>query len=254
MTQRGAYIPSRNIALFLDVDGTLIEIAATPDSVKVPAALRNTLQLAAEREQGALALISGRCIRELDRLFAPCVFPAAGQHGLERRDALGNLILPAINTEILRPVRAELVELVQRHSGLLLEDKGTSLAMHFRLAPKCEPQVRAAMTDCMQRLGGHFVLRDGKCVLELVPAGYSKRAAVEAFMLEPPFAGRVPVFVGDDTSDEDGFAAVNALGGYSIRVGSAGASAARYRFVSVSAVIRWLRERNTTLARASTKR
>jgi len=254
MTQRGAYIPSRNIALFLDVDGTLIEIAATPDAVKVPAALRNTLQLAAEREQGALALISGRCIRELDRLFAPYIFPAAGQHGLERRDALGNVILAAIDGEVLQSARANLVELVQQHTGLLLEDKGRSLAMHYRLAPKCESLVHTAMTECMQALGGRFALRTGKCVLELVPTGYSKRAAVEAFMLEPPFAGRVPVFVGDDTSDEDGFEAVNALGGYSIRVGGSGASAARYRFVSVSAVIRWLRERNTTLARASSKR
>lgn len=244
MTLRGAFIPERNIALFLDVDGTLLEIAATPDAVKVPAALRNTLQLAAAREHGALALISGRSIGELDRLFAPCVFSAAGQHGLERRNAQGRLMRPDIDFESLRPARAALAGLQARHKGLLLEDKGAALAMHYRLAPQYESLVHGVMNELAAPLAGRFVLRSGKCVLELAPAGYSKRTAIETFMSEAPFAGRTPVFVGDDITDEDGFAAVNALGGYSIRVGASAASAARYRFGSVPAVIAWLRERN----------
>jgi trehalose 6-phosphate phosphatase len=251
MTQRGAFVPESNIALFLDVDGTLLEIAATPDAVKVPAALRNTLQLAFERENGALALISGRCIRELDRLFAPCVFPAAGQHGLERRDAQGQLFRPTVDLAALQPAREELLCLLEQRPGLLLEDKGASLALHYRLVPQLESQVWAVVTDCALNLGDRFVVRSGKCVIELGPAGYTKRDAVIAFMSEAPFAGREPVFIGDDVTDEDGFEAVNALGGYSILVGDSRTSQAHHRFANVQAVIKWLRERNTKLKKAA---
>ncbi len=244
MTMRGSFVPDHNIALFLDVDGTLLEIASTPDTVRVPAALRNTLQLAATREHGALALISGRSIAELDRLFAPYCFPAAGQHGLERRDATGTVSRPEIDTETLRGARDALAQLQLRNKGLLLEDKGTALAMHYRLALNCEALVREAMSHLVEPLSDRFVLRAGKCVLELAPRGYSKRTAIEAFMHEAPFNGRTPVFVGDDVTDEDGFEAVNALGGYSVRVGKLDRSAANYCFGGVSAVIAWLRERN----------
>lgn len=245
MTLRAPFIPERNTALFLDVDGTLLEIASTPHDVKVPAALRNTLQLAAAREGGALALISGRSLSELDRLFAPAVFPAAGQHGLERRDAQGRVVIrPQIDTRLLRRAREVLAHLESQHKGLLLEDKGSALAMHYRLAPQFESTVRAEMMQLVEPLDGRFVLRKGKCVLELSPAGFSKRGAIEAFMAEAPFSGRTPVFVGDDVTDEDGFEAVNALGGYSIRVGSLTDTQAQYSFGSVSGVIAWLRERN----------
>lgn len=247
MTVPGAFVSERDIALFLDVDGTLLEIAATPDAVRVPRALRDTLQSVAGHEGGALALISGRTIRELDRLFAPCVFPAAGQHGLERRDAQGKLMRPHVDTELLRPARETLSRIGARHMGLLLEDKGSALAMHYRSAPQLALMVHAEMVKLAKPLESQFVLRKGKFVLELAPAGYSKRTAIEAFMTEAPFAGRVPVFVGDDVTDEDGFAAVNALGGHSIRVGNDEATVARSRLASVSAVVAWLRERNVTL-------
>ena len=171
MTLRGTFIRERNIALFLDVDGTLLEIASTPAAVKVPAALRNTLELAAVRENGALALISGRRISELDRLFAPCLFPAAGKHGFERRDAEGRLMQPALDAEPLQPAREALFRLQLMHKGLLFEDKGAALAMHYRLAPKCESVVREAMAQIAAPLAGQFVLRPGKCVLEITPAG-----------------------------------------------------------------------------------
>jgi trehalose 6-phosphate phosphatase len=127
---------------------------------------------------------------------------------------------------------------------LLLEDKGTALAVHYRAAPQLQSLVEAEMARLAKPLESRFVLRKGKCVLELAPAGFSKRAAIEAFMTEPPFAGRIPVFLGDDVTDEDGFAAVNALGGHSIRVGSDAATAARSRFADVAAAVAWLRERN----------
>jgi len=244
MSLRGSFIPQTDVALFLDVDGTLLEIAATPEAVRVPAALRNTLHLAAKRESGALALISGRAINELDRLFAPHVFPAAGQHGVEIRDPNGKVTHPVIDASHLDEARAVLAELVTHYKGLQLEDKGSALALHFRQAPQHERAVMVVMVGLADQLREKFVLRDGKCVVELTPRGYSKRGAIEAFMREAPFAGRTPVFIGDDVTDEDGFEAVNALGGYSVRVGDLAATAARFRFSSVSTVIAWLRERN----------
>ena len=244
MTLRGSFIPDRNIALFLDVDGTLLEIAKSPSAVKVPAALRNTLELSALREGGALALISGRSISELDRLFAPGVFCSSGLHGLERRDSLGRISRPDIDTTALDSIRAPLNELSGRYRGLLFEDKGLSLAMHYRLAPTAEPVVRETMDSLAKQLADKFELRRGKCVLELLPRGYSKRTAVEAFMKEEPFANRIPVFIGDDVSDEDGFIAVNEMGGCSIRVGHPAPTNAQYYFGSERAVIAWLRERN----------
>jgi trehalose 6-phosphate phosphatase len=212
--------------------------------VRVPAALRNTLQLAAKREDGALALISGRTIAELDRLFAPLVLPAAGQHGVEIRDFKGNLSIPHIEAKQLDPAREVVRELVRHYQGLLLEDKGSSLAVHFRQAPQYERAAMEVMSELAHQLREKFVLRDGKCVMELTPRGYSKRGAIEAFMRQPPFAGRIPLFIGDDVTDEEGFEAVNALGGYSVRVGDLAATAAKFRFGSVSTVVAWLRERN----------
>jgi trehalose 6-phosphate phosphatase len=248
MTLRGNFIAESDIALFLDVDGTLVEIAQSPESVRVPASLRNTLDLASERVSGALALISGRKLGDLDQLFAPSIFPAAGQHGFERRDYSGNLILPLVDLTRLETARNHLVALVQRHPGLLLEDKGSGLALHYRNAPHLEASLRQLMNELLICAAPQFELKPGKFVFELTPAGYSKRTAIEAFMQEEPFVGRTPVFVGDDITDEDGFAAVNALGGYSIRVGADKSvhTAAKFHFASVSAVVAWLRERNVS--------
>jgi trehalose 6-phosphate phosphatase len=247
MTLRGRFVPEQDLALFLDVDGTLLEIAATPDAVRVPASLRNTLELASQREQGALALVSGRTIASLDELFAPSQFPMAGQHGLERRSAAGALWRAPINEKALSRARDHLQTLQVRHAGLLLEDKGCALALHYRQTPALAEQLTEELETLQQELAPHLQLKLGKCVLELMPAGFSKRTAIEAFMREAPFAGRIPVFVGDDITDEDGFAAVNELGGYSIRVGEPTINtAARHFFGSVSGVIAWLRERNLT--------
>jgi trehalose 6-phosphate phosphatase len=148
----------------------------------------------------------------------------------------------------LAPARNLLIALVERHPGLLLEDKGSGLALHYRHAPHLEAALRQLMDELLISLAPQFELKPGKYVLELTPAGYSKRTAIEAFMKEAPFAGRTPVFVGDDITDEDGFSAVNALSGYSVRVGSEpkAHTAARFQFGSVSAVVAWLRERNVS--------
>lgn len=249
MTLRGRFIPERSLALFLDVDGTLLELAASPDAVRVPAALRNTLELASQREAGALALVSGRTLDDLDRLFAPCRFPALGQHGFERRDARGRVRRAGIDHRLLEPVRDRLRAWLLERDNLVLEEKTTALALHYRRAPHLQSEARDMMEAAAELLAPHYQLRKGKCVYELAPACCSIRAALEAFMSEAPFAGRVPVFVGDDETDEQGFDAVNALGGYSIRVGRVARSAARYQFATVSGVIAWLRERNTNMRR-----
>jgi trehalose 6-phosphate phosphatase len=249
MTLRGRFIPEGALALFLDVDGTLLELAASPDAVRVPAALRNTLELAAQREGGALALVSGRSLDALDRLFAPSRFPACGQHGSERRDTHGRVTFARVDQALLEPVRDQLRARLDPRRSLVLEEKSTALALHYRRAPHLQREAGQIMQSAAAALGPHYRLRTGKCVYELTPACCSIRAAIEAFMSEAPFAGRTPVFVGDDDTDEEGFDAVNALGGYSIRVGRQVRSAARFQFATVSGVIAWLRERNTSMRR-----
>jgi trehalose 6-phosphate phosphatase len=244
VSSRAAFIRDEPLALFLDVDGTLLEIAATPDRVRVPASLRNTLQLNFDREQGALALLSGRSLDELDELFAPCVFPASGKHGLEVRLPSGKVIRPEIDGSMLDRARSWLRILAKENRGLLMEDKGAALAMHCRLAPKFAPEIEIVMNEMAAELGEAFVVRPGKCVYELMPSGIDERSAIQLLMKEAQFAGRTPVFVGDDPTDEVGFQAVNEMGGHSIRVGNLEETAAQYRFSSVSTVVAWLRDRN----------
>jgi trehalose 6-phosphate phosphatase len=235
-------IPAREHAraLFLDVDGTLLEIAETPQAVHVPARLRHALTVAADREAGALALVSGRKISDLDALFQPQRFPAAGVHGLERRNAAGGFIEPAIDHHALDQARVHLTQMARSRPGLLIEDKRWALAAHFRKVPHLEDEIRAVMESLCRTLQPHFCLQTGKRVIELKPAVHSKRTAIASFMREPPFAGRLPVFIGDDDTDEDGFAAVNEQGGLSIRVGYAMPTVARWRLANVNEVIRWL--------------
>jgi trehalose 6-phosphate phosphatase len=244
MSARAAFIRDQNIALFLDVDGTLLEIAATPDRVRVPSSLRNTLKLSFDREQGALALISGRSLADLDALFGPSRFPAAGKHGLEIRLPSGDVVRPDIDPSALDRARRWLSFFAKEHRGLLLEDKGVALAMHYRLAPGMARDVAIVMNELCADLGEEFVVRPGKCVYQIMPRGFDERSAIELLMRDEVFAGRTPVFVGDDPTDEVGFQAVNSMGGHSIRVGDLEQTSARYRFSHVSTVVAWLRDRN----------
>jgi trehalose 6-phosphate phosphatase len=229
-------------ALFLDVDGTLLEIAETPQSVHASHSLKQLLEKLEARLEGALALISGRSIENLDQLFAPLRLCASGIHGLERRDALGTFIDPAFDASALAAAHEELDRFVQQHEGLLLEDKRYSLALHFRLAPELADRVHDTMRSVLARLGPQFTLQAGKCVLELRPAAWNKGVAVSAFMQEAPFRGRTPLYIGDDVTDEDAFEVVNALQGQSIRVGGGSDTHAQHHLADVDAVIRWLRD------------
>lgn len=229
------------LALFLDVDGTLIEIAETPRAVVVPQSLKTLLNDLSVRLDGALALVSGRSVADLDGLFAPYKFTASGVHGCERRDTTGCMVRPQIDTAQLTAVRNELALWAREHPELLIEDKSYALAVHYRKAPRLEEIVRAHVAALLVQAGGGFELHRGKFVCEIRPAGFSKRGAVQAFMQRPPFAGRRPVFIGDDVTDEDGFAMVNALNGYSIRVGDNSPTQAKHRLANVEQVIEWLR-------------
>lgn len=228
-------------ALFLDVDGTLLDIAQRPDQVdthKIDCELVEGLQRAAD---GALALISGRSLVQLDELFAPLRLAAAGQHGFERRDVQGRRHRHRFPAEMLKPAAQAIRDFAGRHQGLVFEDKGASVALHYRLAPELADAALEAVRSAAAALGGMVEVQGGKMVWELKPAGADKGSAIEEFMREPPFAGRTPVFLGDDATDEHGFRVVNRLGGHSIKVGD-GDTAARWRLADPAAARAWLRE------------
>lgn len=228
-------------ALFLDVDGTLLDIAERPDLVdtnKVDTALVEGLQRVA---QGALALISGRSLVQLDAMFAPLRLAAAGQHGFERRDVQGKRHRHRFPVETLRPAAAAIRDFASRHEGLVFEDKGASVALHYRLAPGLADRALEAVRLAAASLGDTVQIQGGKMVWELKPAGADKGLAIDEFMREAPFAGRTPVFLGDDVTDEYGFRVVNRLHGHSIKVGQ-GETAALWRLPHPSAARAWLRQ------------
>lgn len=229
-------------ALFLDVDGTLLEIAQTPQDVRVSEDLKTLLCELSAQLDGALALVSGRSLQNLDALFAPYQFSAAGLHGLERRDALGCIHRPALDPHRLDAARAELQRFVVAHEGVLLEDKGYGLALHFRRAPHLAPEASDAAAAALAQLSSEFMLQSGKCVFEIRMRSHDKGTAIADFMREPPFRARIPVFLGDDLTDENGFAVVNSMEGVSVRVGPTGATLARHELRGVQDVLRWLRE------------
>ncbi len=230
-----------SLALFLDVDGTLLEIAATPRSVRVDPSLNELLRALLLGTGGALALVSGRSIAEMDALFLPLTLSAAGLHGFERRSASGSYDcrrLPA--APALEKARDRMLQLANQHAGLLVEDKRFALALHYRRAPQLESVVAGAMTEIAASVRPEFELQMGKMVAELRPAGSTKGAAVAEFMGEHPFRGRYPIYIGDDLTDESAFEWINGAGGLSIAVNVGGATAAKERLPNVSAVRAWL--------------
>jgi len=231
---------ARRCAFFFDVDGTLAEIQPRPELVFIPPPTLAALERL-HADGIPVAVISGRPLAQLDALLAPLQLPAAGVHGAERRDAEGELRNLALDARQLERIQRELAEACSEHPGLHLENKGVAFALHFRLAPQLEQIARELAEHFAERYAEVLSLQPGKCVFELKPRGASKGEVIRAFMEEVPFAGRTPVFVGDDLTDEAGFAAVNALGGRSIKVGE-GPSEARERLPSVHAVGGWLEQ------------
>jgi trehalose 6-phosphate phosphatase len=226
-------------AYFLDVDGTLLDIAATPDAVCVDTALLGLIARLYRESGGAMALVSGRAISDLEKLLGTLRLPLAGQHGLERRDAAGRLWMHAALPAAKCAIKEALAPVLQRHPGLLLEDKGLTLALHYRLAPHLASYAHRLMGRLAEDASAGLEVQLGKRVAEVKPSGIDKGTAVAEYLLESPFKGRRPVFIGDDLNDEHGFAEVNKLDGISIKVGK-GRSCARYRLPDVAAVRRWL--------------
>jgi trehalose 6-phosphate phosphatase len=206
--------------LFLDVDGTLVEFAATPAEVRIDPSLAALIDRGSQALNGALAIVSGRTLADLDRLFAPNRWPAAGLHGLERRDAHGRTTAPSQGRTRLETARAMLEAFASQQPGVLVEDKGASIAVHYRRAPELESHLTRLVEQLVRDLGSEFDLQPGACVLELRIRGPNKADAIQAFLAEPPFAGRIPLFAGDDLTDLDAFAAVERAGGLSISVGN----------------------------------
>lgn len=236
---------SPEFAYFLDFDGTLLEIAARPDRVCADVSLRRLLSDLRRACDGAVALISGRRIVDIDALLDAPGLPVAGMHGLERRDARGRWHCPPAGT-IPEALRNRLAALEACYPGLLVEDKGATIAVHYRQRPALASWLHRLLARYLQPLPQLTVLR-GKCVLEIRPRGGDKGTAVAAFLDEAPFAGRRPVFIGDDVTDEDGFTQVNRRGGLSIKVGR-GRTGAALRLADVAEVRQWLADCRPTAA------
>ena len=233
--------PRPDWALFLDFDGTLVDFAPRPDEVRPSPDLVPALERAAEFLGRAVAVVTGRPIAEIDHWLDSGVAAVAGLHGGERRSADGRLAPVAVASpprDEVERARSRLARVAQANDGVFFEDKGCTFALHFREAPE---RGRA----CAEAVAGlespAFEVLRGSAVAELRPRGVHKGAAIAGYMTEPPFAGRTPVFVGDDVTDEDGFRTVNEMGGISVLAGPARPTAARHRLAGVASVLAWLR-------------
>lgn len=228
--------PSPQWAWFCDIDGTLIELASEPSSLRKSHHLPELLDTVRRRVGGALALISGRTVSNMLELIAPLELPLAGCHGLERRLADGR-VLRATPSPRMERARRILRDFVDRHDGVFLEDKTLTLALHYRQAP----QLEAACRRVVERVSaGELGLLAGKMVFEVKPRTSSKGTALGAFMETEPFCGRRPVFLGDDQTDEDGFKAAAARGGLGILVGPPRPTHATFRLADVASLHVWL--------------
>ena len=232
-------------ALFLDVDGTLVEFNDDPAAVRVQPQVLDAVGAISDRLRGAVALVSGRPLAQLDALFAPLRLPAAGLHGHQfRGDAQAAADIPADTSAFLHDLHRAAAHLAVAHPGVLVEDKGVSLALHWRAAPQAGESVAAFARERIAAMAG-YRLQPGDHVIEFVPEGSDKGRALERMMARPPFAGRVPVFVGDDLTDEFGFAAANRSGGWSVLVGARAGSAATHALADTDAVHAWLQANAT---------
>ena len=241
MTQPIAAPPParREWAYFLDFDGTLLDLAPTPDAIVVDAALPALLDNLRRVCGGAVALVSGRALDDLERRLALPALIKAGQHGLERRDAAGQLHCHATPLQAKQIIRQALAPFIAAHPALLLEDKGLTLALHYRQAPELATEALDLLQRLVNEADHGLMVQQGKSVFEVRPAGIDKGTTLADYLAEPPFLGRRPVFVGDDRSDEQAFELVNKRRGISVGVGT-GTLNAHYRLPGVAAVRAWL--------------
>jgi trehalose 6-phosphate phosphatase len=230
-------VPERT-AFFLDFDGTLADFNDDPAAVFLPDRERRSLELLAEATKGAVAIVSGRAVADIDRMLHPLKLPAAGAHGVERRNAKGELFRAAIPEAPLAAARSRLQGLARLHKGLLVEEKPGSIALHFRRRPELEPQCLEIARGIAQKNDELRILH-GKMVIEFKAGNVTKADAVAAFLKEEPFRSRRPFFAGDDSTDEDVFAGMLELRGISVKVGP-GVTGAAYRAAGIDAFRDWL--------------
>ena len=232
-------LPAGQWALFLDIDGTLLEHAAHPDAVFVSDELRSLLGVIDERLGGAVAFITGRSVEVADRLFHPLKLRVAGLYGLEHRLTPDGPIVAA-DTPADMAALADAIEAELDDDQVHIERKGPVLAIHTRAAPHLLARATQLVEQALAELPKGYRVIPGNAGVELMPLEAAKGAAVRRFMAIPPFAGRRPVFLGDDTADENGFEAINEAGGISIRVRPRGPTVAQYGLDDVSHAIDWL--------------
>lgn len=207
-------------ALFLDVDGTILDIAESPEEVCVPDELRGALESLHERLGGALALISGRTVDNLDRLFAPLRLPASGGHGVQWRACPGAVLHSETAASLAAPIRERLHSLARDHAGILAEDKGCSIALHYRAAPAAGQALASALRGLLSEPeAAGLRLLPGKMVFEVLAHACDKAQAIRRLLAQPPFVGRRPLFIGDDVTDEPALVMVSELGGLALSVG-----------------------------------
>lgn len=224
------------MSLFLDFDGTLVDLAPTPDGIHVPDHLAAALHRLAAEMDGRLALVSGRAISDIEKYLGQLSIARAGSHGSDCRAADG-AALGAAPQGLSDAALAEIVEFAEA-SGFAREDKPHGAALHYRHDPSLEADGIAFAEKFAEHHG--LAVKRGKCVIEFVIPGSDKGKAVAAFMAEAPFAGSTPIFVGDDVTDEDGFEAARAAGGFGIIVGERDSAAAQYRLADTTSVHQWL--------------
>ncbi len=224
-------------SLYLDYDGTFVDFAPVPEAIKLRIGSREMLERLSRRLSGALAIVSGRRVGDIDRFLAPLELPASGVHGQEFRPAPGDLrVRPA--TPEFDVARRRLSAALHADDPLLIEDKGGSLVVHYRLRPELRGRAKALAAAAISGLDDLYVV-EGHFIFEIRQRGITKAIAIELFASQPAFRKRIPVFVGDDTTDEDGLRAAETAGGFGVKVGP-GHTQATYCLHDVSAVHAWL--------------
>lgn len=228
------------IAIFLDIDGTLLDLAPTPLDVRVPTRLQNALAALKVNVNDAIAFVSGRPIGEIDRIFAPLKMPAVGGHGAEIRYEPELPIMRSRSASLSDDLRAEFASIVRLDPGILVEDKGYSVAIHYRQAPQIGGEVMEHIVAiCRNEQCDSLEILPGKLVVEIKPAGYSKGTGLRELMAVSPFRGRKPIFIGDDVTDDAAFAELPNYGGIGFSVGGTMPGAA-FNFDGPQDVRLWL--------------
>jgi len=228
-----------NVSLFLDFDGTLVDMAPSPDGIRVAPELPDLLRSLAEKLDNRLAIISGRSLIDLDKWLGPVNLAMAGSHGGEMRQS-GSAHIEALLPPVPPQAEMELRRLARKHSGLIVEAKPFGVALHYRNLPTAEAEVLDVTASLAHVMG--LTIKRGKMVVELLMPGADKGSAVEKFIQTPVFQGSRPLFVGDDLTDEDAFTKVLEYEGAGILVGPERETAARWRLPGVADVLAWLKE------------